>query len=816
MVTPDPGGVSSHEFARVAVALPPKEPFTYRIPAPLRGDLQMGHALLVPFGPRKVTGYVLETTSEPDCDPARVKEIHRLLDPHPVFDAGQLTLFRWVADYYRASVGEVIATALPSGIRTTTKTVFRASESGVESLAVEAVHDAQAEVLREVVSRPGLTRRGLERRLRDLLEPKEASRALDALLRANRLEAEQVETSGPSDRVKVLRLQHPEEKWTEHLPSPGARQLAVLQSLAEADGTLDQPELLAAQGPYARTAVRRLLQVGLVTEELQERRDAVTVGELPEHGAPPTLNADQEHAVASILGAPRPWLLFGVTGSGKTEVYLRAAASVLERNQQVLVLVPEIGLTPQLVGRFRARFGDRIAVLHSGLTPSQRLREWRRIRAGDAEVAVGARSALFAPFTNLGLVVVDEEHDDSYKQDDGVRYSARDMAVVRSQLAGCPLVLGSATPSLETFHNAQEDRYGLLELPERATARSVPEVECIDMATVEPVNEVRPLLSPRLVEALQGAFDAGGKAIVLYNRRGYATFVQCTGCGGSYECPSCGVSLVLHQQARTLICHYCGFHRPHTRDCPHCHGTLEILGKGTERVEETLTETFPGIPVGRMDADTTRSRGAHHRILQDFSSGKIRLLVGTQMVAKGHDFPDVHVAAVIGGDHLLRMPDFRASERTFSLLTQLAGRAGRGDVPGRVLVQTHHPQHYALQHLGDYPTFFDLESRSRHLLAYPPYTRLVLLRVEGARKGEALSAAFQLATRLRGTVDGRRVQVLGPAAAAMPKRVGRWRYQVVIRGVDQGALRRWLAEADLSIKAKGVRLAVDVDPRHLM
>jgi len=506
-----------------------------------------------------------------------------------------------------------------------------------------------------------------------------------------------------------------------------------------------------------------------------------------------------------------------VTGSGKTEVYLRCAAGILEQGKQVLVLVPEIGLTPQLTGRFRARFGERVAVLHSGLSSAQRLREWRRIRAGEAQIAVGARSALFAPFADLGLVVVDEEHDDSYKQDDGVRYSARDMAVVRASLAGCAVVLGSATPSMESYTNALENRYGLLELTTRPTAHEVPEIEQIDMRTVEAIDGKRPLIAPRLQAALEQAFQAGGKAIVLFNRRGYATFVQCNSCGGSYECPSCGVSLVLHQSQRTLSCHYCGFHRPYHHRCPHCEGELEVLGRGTEQVEEVLADMFPQVPVGRMDADTTRAQGAHHRLLEEFSQGKIRLLIGTQMVAKGHDFPDVHVAAVIGADHVLRMPDFRAAERTFSLLTQLAGRAGRGNVTGRVFVQTHHPQHYALQTLGDFRAFYAAELRGRDLLAYPPLSRLVLLRIEGAKKPDALQAAFDLANRLRKGVDGKRIQVLGPAPAALPRLVGRWRFQVLVRGADKKALRHWLDTTEIGLeRARGVRLAIDVDPRHLM
>ncbi|MDP6933602.1 MAG: primosomal protein N', partial [Myxococcota bacterium] len=368
---------------------------------------------------------------------------------------------------------------------------------------------------------------------------------------------------------------------------------------------------------------------------------------------------------------------------GKTEVYLRTAETVLAREKQVVVLVPEIALTPQLTGRFRSRFGDRIAVLHSGLTPPQRLREWRRIRAEEAGIVVGARSALFAPFRRLGLIIVDEEHDASYKQDDGVRYNARDLAVVRGHLEGCPVVLGSATPSLESWQNAQLDRYTRLKLPSRATPRPVPEIRVLDRRQPTRSREQASgaadagdpgIFAPEVASALEAVIQSQGKAIVLYNRRGFAPVVQCSGCGGHYTCPTCGVGMVYHQRRARVNCHYCGFYR-HFRDlCPECGGTIELLGHGTERVEMALTSLLEGVNIARMDADTTASRGSHQRILDGFRKGDTQVLVGTQMVAKGHDFPNVHLAIVLGVDHLLGMPDFRCAERTFSLVTQLAGR----------------------------------------------------------------------------------------------------------------------------------------------
>ena len=804
------------EYVQVALTLPMKEPFTYGVPFHLSGALRLGHAVLVPFGKRTVSGYVLGTQKEVDFDPSKVKPVRQLLDPEPVFNAQQLRFFKWISEYYLSPLGEVIATALPSSFKATSKSQHFASDDGVNALAEKKTEGPEAEVLRECISRPGLTRRGLVKRLKDLLEDQESDRALDALLRRGWIYREQTQLSGPGAMARVAVLCPEVEDFNLKKARLGKRQIAVVEAIEKAGGRADFSEIIAEQGPYARTALKALIERGLITETQREIRDAVTTGELPASSTPPQLTAPQESALKAILNDSRTWLLHGVTGAGKTEVYLHAAAEVLKQGKDVLVLVPEIGLTPLLTGRFRARFGEQVAVLHSGLTGSQRLREWRRIRAGEARVTVGARSALFAPFNQLGLIAVDEEHDDPYKQDEGVRYHARDMAVVAGHLLGCPVVLGSATPSIETYRNAQTGRYGLLELLTRPTPRPVPTIEMVDLNAIERVDGEKPLLSPEVQRALRRCFDDGGKAIVLFNRRGFATFVQCNDCGAAYRCPSCGVALVLHKHQRTLTCHYCGFHRPHEPECRQCGGEIVEMGKGTERVEQVLAEHFPDIPIARMDADTTSTRGAHHRILEGFRKGESRMLVGTQIVAKGHDFPDVHLAVVVGADHVLMMPDFRAAERCFSLLTQLAGRAGRGDVTGRVLVQTHHPLHFALQKLGDYKAFYTREIHEREILSHPPFGRLCLIRLEGSDRYSVQQAAFELAKKLRSQVDSSRINVLGPAPAALPRLLGRWRVQLILRGMDARAFRNWLSTLKLKAPAKSIRMVVDVDPRYLM
>ena len=812
-------------FVRVAVARPLTDTLTYSVPATM-GPLAVGHVVLVPLGRQAETGYVVDTLPADASaeaigfDPARVKPVQRVLDRRPAFQSDQLAFLRWAARYYKVPLGLVIHTALPSEIRAKVLRVLHATDDGVLALTQRTVDGTDAQVLREVVSRPGLTARGLARRLGQELEAKAVKRAAERLVKAGRAEWADKEVGGRVAMVRTI------QRTEAPRPARVGARMAVLLDRLETVGTegMDLADLLADQPSSARSVVTRLERDGLVALGEREQRDLLD--DAPALGAsePPVLNEHQQAALAALTAADADgtFLLYGVTGAGKTEVFLGAAQATLARGRQVLVMVPEIGLTPQLVGRFRARFGRGVAVLHSGLTGTQRLAAWRRIRAGEVDLAVGARSALFAPFRDLGLIVVDEEHDDSYKQDEGVPYSASDLAVVRGQRVGCPVVLASATPALESWHNARQGRYQLLTLPERATARPVPQVEVVDLTEVEPGPDgERPLLAPVVEAALRDTFARGGQAIVLYNRRGYATVVSCTACGATYECPNCGVAMTLHKGARRVTCHYCALSLPYRRACPVCKAeALEEGGKGTEQVEERLRALFPTVAIERMDADTTAQRGAHHRILTDFREGRTQLLVGTQIVAKGHDFPGVHTAVVISADRGFRMPDFRAAERTFALLVQVAGRAGRGDVPGRVLVQTWKPDNYVLEHLDDVQTFVDHELRLRRTLGYPPYTRLCLIRLDGVDRRQVLAAAEGLGRSLREAsraVGG--VGILGPAPAAMPRLVGRWRFQLVVRAEQAGVLQRFL-DAHLSglrkASRKGVRVSWDVDARHLM
>ena len=811
-------------WADIAVARPIEGVLTYAVPAAWGDRLVVGHVVEVPLGHTRETGYVVGRPEAPRIDPAGIRAISRVVDPMPAFDASQLEFYTWIAEYYLAPLGMVLRTAVPTEVRARAVRVLHATDSGIDALAAASVEGRDALVLREVIARPGLTQRGLGRRLAQELDASAVRLGIAALVRRGLAAWDERDIGGVRHTVRVVERVGAPEVARAAVRSGARRMAAILDALDAAGGALDVASLVAAQGATVHDALRRLEDAGAVRMSEREARDVLETAPALGAAEPPALNAAQRAALDALTGpdAAKPWLLFGVTGSGKTEVFLGAAANALAAGRQVCVLVPEIGLTPQLVGRFKARFGERVAVLHSGLTATDRLAYWRRIRAGEADVAVGARSALFAPFRDLGLLVVDEEHDDSYKQDDGVRYHARDLAVVLGRRQRCPVVLASATPSLESWHNAQTGRYGLLRLPDRATPRPVPRIELVDLSEVEPgPSGERPLLAPGVMAALADTFRAGGQAVVLYNRRGFATMVECGACGATWECPNCGIALTLHRAAGTLACHYCGLKRQASSTCLACGSSdLHELGKGTERVADVLAEAFPGVAMARMDADTTATRGAHHRILDAMRREEVQLLVGTQIVAKGHDLPNVHTAVVVSADHGLRMPDFRAAERTVALIVQAAGRAGRGQVAGRVLVQTHAMNHPALDDLGDVEAFLERERRQRRVLAYPPWTRLVLIGLEGADRGRTGTAATALSHTLRGLArDLRGVQVLAAAAAAMPRRVGRWRFQVIVRGHDTGALRRLLTLARPTLDhagGHGVRVHVDVDPRHIM
>jgi primosomal protein N' (replication factor Y) (superfamily II helicase) len=605
-------------------------------------------------------------------------------------------------------------------------------------------------------------------------------------------------------------------------------QAAALGYLLAVGGRAELDELGRAV-PGARAAVQRLVARGWV--QVEERALEPTVAEGLGLARPEQLTEAQAAALGELqraldAGGFQPFLLQGVTGSGKTEVYLQAAEHALARGGGALVLVPEIALTPQLVGRFRSRFGSGVAVLHSGLRDRERLLHWKALRAGTVRLAVGVRSAVFAPVRDLALLVVDEEHDPSFKQDEKLRYQARDLAVVRAKQAGATVVLGSATPSLETVENARRGRYRRLRLPARVDDRPMPSVELVDLRRVRPrptgTPEQPPALSPPMVNALGEALGRGQQAILFLNRRGHSTAVVCEACGQGVPCSRCDVSLTFHLRGRNLQCHYCGEARPVPDRCPGCGGPLVPVGAGTERIETEVAERFPSARVARLDRDAATTAERLTELLSRFARGEIDVLVGTQMVAKGHDFPGVTLVCVVSADTGLLLPDFRAAERTFQLVTQVSGRAGRGKEPGRVLVQTWNPEADAVARVPahDYDGFAEHELAWREALAWPPFSRLVAVRIEGQDPGETAAVARKLGDRLAVLLPGPAtgVRLLGPAPAPLARLRGKSRWQLLLKAPRQALLGPLLdqLERDLEVLPGAVRVVLDVDPGAML
>jgi primosomal protein N' (replication factor Y) len=511
-----------------------------------------------------------------------------------------------------------------------------------------------------------------------------------------------------------------------------------------------------------------------------------------------------------------------VTGSGKTEVYIRAMQATLKSGKSALMLVPEISLTPMFSRRLEEHFGDEVAILHSALSDGERLDEWNRIRLGDARVVIGTRSAVFAPLQNLGLVVVDEEHETSYKQDETPRYHGRDTAIMRALKADAVVILGSATPSIESYHNAHQEKYTYCRMAERIGVRGLADVEIVDMREVFKRHGKQQFISDELKQGLFDTRSRGQQAMVLLNRRGFSAFLLCRSCGNAVQCPNCDVTLTYHRNAQRLVCHYCNHQRGIPPKCPVCDGEfIYYVGEGTEQLEAVIKEAYPAMTVARLDRDTTRKRGAYEKIISEFASGQIDVLVGTQMIAKGHDFPNVTLVGVVSVDAGLAMPDFRAAERTFQLLTQVAGRAGRGDIKGRVLIQTYHPLHYALQHAckQDYEGFYQEEIQFRRSMFYPPFTALINVLVRNADYGKAQGMAAEMARLIRNASDDRYLRILGPAPAPLTRLRGEYRMQVLIKGPNRSSVRRTLDIAMQTAIAAGhdmKQVMVEVDPINLM
>ena len=840
----------SRRVVRVALPVPIDSLFSYRVPDSETAALAPGQRVLVPFSGRRLTGIVVEclepTASAPaqhtglgeesyapaTDETATHAEIQEILDAAPVLSNEMLTLLTRAADEVLCPVGLALATALPAGSSPRVVKQLTLTPRGREARRSGGARGIAARVLDLLGKKPS-DAASLGRRI------PEARETIPGLI-ADGLLREVQSLRSPAARVARERLARiaggvdAEARCQEEL-ARAPKQAHLLRTLA-AKGPIPTAQLAEIAGSGA-AQLRALVARGLAETFEREVPRNVLGPPVPAEGPLP-LTDDQARVLDPItrcVTAKRnqTFLLHGVTGSGKTEIYLRAVAAAREAGRQALILVPEISLTHQIVARLRGRFGDGLAVLHSGLQPGERLEQWQRLRAGDTDIAVGARSALFAPLADIGLIVIDEEHDSAYKNEQGFRYHARRLAEQLAILFKCPLVMGSATPALESRYRAEQGEIERLVLPRRIGGRPLPAVEIIDL---EEERRRTPrgrklILSKPMRKALVETLEASAQSILFLNRRGFSTRIFCFDCGFAEHCPDCDVALVYHATEHRLRCHYCGFLKPPPEHCGGCgNADTALLGTGTERLEEEIRAFLPSARTARLDRDSAQRRGHVAAVLAGLGAGELDIVVGTQMIAKGHDFPGVRLVGVIAADLGLHMPDFRAAERCFQLLTQVAGRAGRAQAPGRVLLQSFLPDHYAirpvLQH--DYETFYREEIGHRAALGYPPFGRISQVIVSSEDLEATCAAAQNLAEAGRAVLPQppsagatgahEACEVLGPVPAAFPRLRGRHRQQIVIKGNDRVAVRAVSQRmAELGRRAeRGIQVSVDVDPVDML
>ncbi len=789
---------------------------TYLVPNRLADTLRPGIRVLVPLGRRKVTAVVAQMpVARPDG--IHLREITDSLDTEPVVPADIISLADWTADYYLSALPETLALALGKGLMATSSKLIHLIDPAA------ARNDNERRIVELLESSGGCADQALIKRR---LTAQQTRSALRSLEKRGAIKSEDT-VRGPRVRERYDTIAEvtadPGEELEAELFSRAPKRRRVWEHLSGLPGRrASMADLTESLGPIS-TQVRELEKAGLlarVRQEVYRELDLVA-----EQGSRPELSPEQELSVETVrnsLGGFEAFMLHGVTGSGKTEVYLRLIEETLERGLEAIVLVPEISLTHQVVGRLMARFGPTVAVLHSELGAGERWDQWRRLCRREARIAVGARSAVMAPVAQLGLMVVDEEHDPAYKQGDGVRYNGRDLAVVRARQSGCPVVLASATPSLETWANARSGRYRTLELPHRVSGGQLPRVEVVDLRG----RDITALggLSEHLARELESNHESGGQSLLFLNRRGWAGSVQCYQCGNTIDCDGCSVALKLHKHEGRLRCHHCDRSRPLPELCPDCSGdSLLATGLGTQRLERSVGKLLPGARVARLDRDTASAKGGSAEILEAWRNGDIDVLVGTQMVTKGHDVAGVTLVGVVQADFPLCMPDFRGAERTFQLLCQVAGRAGRGQRPGRVIVQTYRPEHPAVRAAvtHDYPGFADGELEERRELAYPPHTRMTVVRFEGTNE----QAVSELATRAaavvtRGSSSWPDLVLRGPAPSPIAKLRSRYRYQLQLRDSDPDAPRQAAAALRSALASEAhkarVHVLIDVDPFDMM
>lgn len=799
------------KIAKVIVdvaAYPVDRPFDYAIPTEWQAIVVPGIRVKVPFGPRNVLGFVIEISTTTDVPANKLKPIAQLLDLEPVLTTEMLQLSKWLKYQTICFEIDALQAMLPGALR-----------AKYEKHVIAQVEVTNLpEMLQPLFNRNGKStmkqfeQAGLMKLLKEAVD--------EGLVIVENV----VKQQGNIKEIRMVQVTHSSEiieQLIEQLGNRSAKQRQLMQWMIGHVGQVFEVADILQQVGVSQAVLQAVVDKGAASFVQQEvyrnpfKKDVALTNHLQ-------LTGEQQIALSAITTAmeekrAETFLLQGVTGSGKTEVYLQAIQHTLLEGKQAIMLVPEISLTPQMTERFRSRFGEQVAVLHSGLSVGEKYDEWRKIQQGKVSVVVGARSAIFAPFTNVGLFILDEEHESTYKQEDSPRYHARDVAIWRSQFYNCPVILGSATPSLESFARAKKKVYTLLTLKERAKQQALPTVKVIDMRE-ELHKGNRSMFSVDLIEGIKTRLERKEQIVLFLNRRGYSSFVLCRDCGTVVQCPNCDISLTYHRSHEKLKCHYCGYDEYVPQTCPQCTSDhIRFFGTGTQKVEEEIYKQFPEARVVRMDVDTTSKKGSHEELLDRFGRGDADILLGTQMIAKGLDFPNITLVGVLSADTSLHLPDYRASERTFQLMTQVSGRAGRHDKLGEVIIQTYTPEHYAIELSKEqlYEPFYEREMHARHLASYPPYYYVVLIQLSHEDIMMAQEYVARAAEYLRNNLS-QQVAIIGPTSASIARLQNRYRYQCLIKYKVEPNLIPVLLDLIKLYRAdwikKGIVLTVDLDP----
>ncbi|AHK49110.1 MULTISPECIES: primosomal protein N' [Bacillus amyloliquefaciens group] len=786
-------------------------PFDYKIPDHLKGMIEVGMRVIVPFGPRKLQGFVTGLKDSSELNGGSMKEVEKLLDLTPVLTEELVQLSSWLSDKTLSFKITALQAMLPA--------------------ALKAKYEKELKVVDEETLTPDIKQlfRNQKSLLYSDITDESILSSLQKFVRKGSIDVTyKVAQKTNKKMIRMIEAGADKEELARHadsLTKQASKQLAVLTYFIGGGAKISAAELCKKTDSSSAT-LKTLLKKGLLTESFEEVYRDPYQDRMFKKTEPLSLTEEQQAAFEPIKQAVADhvhhvFLLHGVTGSGKTEIYLQSIEKVLAKGQEAIVLVPEISLTPQMVNRFKGRFGSQVAVMHSGLSTGEKYDEWRKIQRKEVRLVVGARSAIFAPFENLGMIIIDEEHESSYKQEEMPRYHAKDVAIRRAEHHSCPVVLGSATPTLESFARAKKGVYELLPLKHRVNRQLMPDVSLVDMRE-ELRNGNRSMFSRELMEQLEEKLAKKEQAVLFLNKRGYSSFVMCRDCGYVPQCPHCDISMTYHRYGQRLKCHYCGHEEPVPGTCPECGSEhIRFFGTGTQRVEEELTKVLPQARVIRMDVDTTSRKGAHEKLLSAFGEGKADILLGTQMIAKGLDFPNVTLVGVLSADTTLHIPDFRAAEKTFQLLTQVSGRAGRHEKPGTVVIQTYTPSHYSIQltKTHDYETFFQQEMAHRRAQSYPPYYYVALVTVSHEEAAKAAVTAEKITNYLRAGC-GPDTKILGPAASPIARIKDRYRYQCVIKYRQENELqiqlKKILEHYKRDIAQKHVMISIDMNPYMLM